>query len=294
MLDRRVEILPGNKAVLAENGPLRLIIQAYKGELLDITLATKGAEYSFGCLERVAKEQDLLRHFHPLIKVSANDKIARMMIESVRLIGDEDLTPMAAVAGTIADFVADYLFELGSTRVIVDNGGDIAIRLSPGEIVRVGFRPEITSQEISHLIEIDSRSKSWGVNTSGLGGRSLTRGIASGVTAFATSSSVADAAATAIANSCITDDENIHMVPAKSIDPNSDLGELLVTASAVSISDETKKKALENGLEKAELLVKRGIIRGAVLAVGENFKTTSGFDVQVGEISRLPEQPLTS
>ena len=289
MFDRRVETLPGNKAVLAENGPLRLVIQAYQDDYPDIELAKKGAQYSFGCLERVAAEQELLRRPHPQINVSVGDEIAeiaRTMIASVRLIGDKDLTPMAAVAGTIADFVANYIFKQGATRVIVDNGGDIAIRLAPAEIVRVGFRPEITSQKITHLISIDSRSESWGVNTSGLGGRSLTRGIASGVTAFATTSSVADAAATAIANSCIADDDNIRMAPASSIDPNSDLGDLLVTVSATGVSQETKKRALNCGLKKAEFLVEKGIIRGAVLAVGENFAMTSGFDEQVGEISR--------
>jgi len=35
------------------------------------------------------------------------------MIDSVMMVGDEDLTPMAAVAGTIADEVADFLLNAG-------------------------------------------------------------------------------------------------------------------------------------------------------------------------------------
>lgn len=286
MHDRRVETLPGGRAVLAEHGPLRLVIQAFSGEKPEIKFATEAAYYSFDCLARVAGEMPLLRQRHPLLLVTAQDEIANTMIESVRRIGDEDLTPMAAVAGTIADFVADYLFRDTVTRVIVDNGGDIAIRLQPGEVVRVGFRPVISSQEISHLIRIDARNLSWGVNTSGLGGRSLTRGIASGVTAFAETSSLADAAATAIANSCFSDDDNILQVPANTLDPNTDLGHTLVTLSAVGISAKTEGKSLENGLKKAEQLMKKGAIRGAVIAVGGKFVLTSGFVQQVGDISR--------
>lgn len=290
MLDRRIETLAGNRAVLGENGPLRLVIQAYSGENPDIELATEAAQYSFDCLERVAREQELLRQPHPQINVSANDEIAVKMIESVRLIGDRDLTPMAAVAGTIADYVADYIFDRGATRVIVDNGGDVAIRLQAGELVRVGFRPEVTRQEISHLITIDSRAHSWGVNTSGLGGRSLTRGIATGVTVFAGSSSVADAAATAIANSCFADDDNIRQVPANSIDPHTDLGGLPVTLSVVGISDKTIDRALANGQKRAGLLLKINAIKGALLAVGGKFSITPRFRERVGDIIRYSQE----
>lgn len=289
MHDRRVETLPGGRAVLAEHGPLRLVIQAFSGEKPEIKFATEAAYYGFECLARVAGEMPLLRQRHPLILGTGHDEIASTMIENVRRIGDEDLTPMAAVAGTIADFVADYLFRDKITRVIVDNGGDIAIRLQPGEVVRVGFRPVITSQEISHLIQIDARKLTWGVNTSGLGGRSLTRGIASGVTAFAETSSRADAAATAIANSCFAGDDNIQQVPANTLDPNTDLGDTLVTLNAVGISSKTEGKALGNGLLKAEQLVRRGAIRGAVIAVGGKFELTSRFTEQVGDISRYKD-----
>jgi ApbE superfamily uncharacterized protein (UPF0280 family) len=286
MIDRRVAILHEGRAVLVENGPLRLVIQAFSGPVPETELAREAGEYAFDCLARVANAQHLLRKRHGLITSFPEDEIARVMLESVRLIGDEDLTPMAAVAGTIADFVADWLFARNVTRVIVDNGGDIAIRLKPGEVVRVGLRPVIDSQEITHLIHLDSRSLSWGVNTSGMGGRSLTRGIASAVTAFAKNSSVADAAATAIANSCFAEDKNIRQVPAITVDPNTDLGDMLVTVSASGLTEKTVTEALGNGLKKAQVIQERRGILGALIAVGGRFVLTPGFPEIVGEISR--------
>lgn len=286
MSDRRVAVLPGEKAVLAENGPLRLVIQAYSGPIPEIALAKKAAEYAFDCLGRVAAAQQSLRKRHGLITSSLQDEIARTMLESVRSIGDEDLTPMAAVAGTIADFVADWLFSRNVTRVIVDNGGDIAIRLKAGESARVGLRPAIDSQEITYSILLDSKYSSWGVTTSGMGGRSLTRGVASAVTVFAPRSSVSDAAATAIANSCFSEDKNILQVPAKTIAPYTDLGDMLVTVSASGLAEKTVQKALANGLKKATGIQERGLILGALIVVGGKFVQTPGFSEFVAEVSR--------
>jgi ApbE superfamily uncharacterized protein (UPF0280 family) len=267
---------------------MRLVIQAFSGPVAEIGLAKEAAQYAFDCLARVAKAQHLLRQRHGLIGFIPEDKIARTMLESVSLIGDEDLTPMAAVAGTIADFVADWLFDRHVTRVIVDNGGDIAIRLIAGESAGVGLRPDIQSREITHLIRIDARFPSWGVNTSGLGGRSLTRGIASAVTTFAATSSVADAAATAIANACFAEHKNIHQAPAKSVDPNTDLGDLPVTVGISDLPQKSVTQALENGFRKATAIQKMGHIHGALIAVGGKFALTPDFSKNVGQVRNHP------
>jgi len=287
--DRRVAVLQGGRAVLAENGPLRLVIQAFSGTVAEIELAKEAGEYAFDCLARVAADLQHLRKRHCLIETVLHDEIANVMLESVRRIGDEDLTPMAAVAGSIADFVADWLFARNVTKVIVDNGGDIAIRLKPGESARVGLRPVIECLEVTHLIHLAAKYPSWGVTTSGMGGRSLTRGIASAVTVFANNASVADAAATAIANSCFAEDENILQIPAKMVDPNTDLGDMLVTFSATGLRETTVITALENGLKKAKIIQQRGDIRGALIAVGGRLVLTPGFLEFVGEINYYEE-----
>ncbi|SDO88228.1 hypothetical protein [Desulforhopalus singaporensis] len=284
MDDRRVEIFAGKPAVLVENGPLRLVIQAYHGDEAATELVAAEAEFCFDCLKRVAENLDLLKLRHGTIKELPDDELARTMVESVRLIGDADLTPMAAVAGTIADFVADHLFRFRITKVIVDNGGDIAVRLAKGERATVGFRPRIDSAEISHVVHLAKGPKSWGVNTSGMGGRSLTRGIASAVSVFADNSSVADGGATAVANSCFVDDCNIRQVPANSIDPHTDLGDMGVTVGIDGVTEKNMQKALANGLERADLLVERGLVRGAILCVGQHMALTHDFSRRVGEL----------
>jgi hypothetical protein len=199
------------------------------------------------------------------------------MVTSVKTIGDGDLTPMAAVAGTIADAVADWLFERGLTRVIVDNGGDIAIRLARGERATVGVRPQITSRLISHVIYLDSSRSAWGVTTSGMGGRSFTRGIASAVTVLADNASLADAAATAVANSCFVEDKSILQLPAQNIDPNSDLADIHVTSEVKLLSTESIRKAVGNARRKADNLFQKDLIIGAFIALGSVYTITDGL-----------------
>ena len=65
------------------------------------------------------------------------------MWTAAKRIGDGDLTPMAAVAGTIAAATADFLEHLGMTRVVVNNGGDLALRLKGEEKLYIGIRPRV-------------------------------------------------------------------------------------------------------------------------------------------------------
>src|SRR5210317_911448 len=157
-----------DESVLAECGPMRLVIRAWKGNEPQIDLVRQAAAESFTYLERIARFRSELSRPFPDIKARPQDDLAMEMVNSVGIIGDHDLTPMAAVAGTIADAVANWLFERGATRVIVDNGGDIAVRLAKGETVKVGVRPSIRSLKVSHVLRLDSRMQSWGVTTSGL------------------------------------------------------------------------------------------------------------------------------
>ena len=199
------------------------------------------------------------------------------MIASVRAVGDEDLTPMAAVAGTIADAVANWLFEREATKVIVDNGGDIAVRIAAGESVTVGVRPRVDSGHISHVIKLDSGRSAWGVTTSGVGGRSLTRGIASAVTVLANNASVADAAATAVANACFVEDKGIVQVPAEKIDPNSDLAGIHVTAEVGPLSPDKISIALNTALRKAEYLSQKDVIIGALITLDNVIVISKGM-----------------
>ena len=274
-----------SESVLVECGPMRLVIRGWEKNQPQISLARRAAEASISYLERIARCRPLLSRPWPEIEDVCDDKIAQRMVTSVKTIGDHDLTPMAAVAGTIADAVADWLFERGLTKVIVDNGGDIAIRLARGERATVGVRPQITSRHTSHVIYLDSSRSAWGVTTSGMGGRSFTRGIASAVTVLADNASMADAAATAIANSCFVEDRGILMLPAEKMDPSSDLMGTLITTEVGPLSREKRLRAIESAQEKAEYLVQKNVVTGVFIALENQYLVTDSLKPYISEIN---------
>jgi ApbE superfamily uncharacterized protein (UPF0280 family) len=255
------------ETILAECGPMRLAIRAWQNSRPQITLCRQAAQASFAYLKGVAKHKTVLGNVAGNIKALPQNDLAQRMIESVRAIGDIDLTPMAAVAGTIADAVADWLFGRGLTKVVVDNGGDIAIRLAAGQTATVGIRPQINRLDISHIARLDDCRSSWGVTTSGLGGRSFTRGIASAVTVIAENASIADAAATSIANACIVEDSSIIQLPAEQLDPNTDLQGVNVTVDVGELSSGKKVQAVKMALSKADALCRQERIAGALIAL---------------------------
>ena len=289
MTDQIIVKLEDQTGVMAENGPMRIIIQAWDKKRPDLKLALKAAEFAFTCLAQVAQQQTILRQYHSHL-TKGLEPIPRAMVESVMATGEKDLTPMAAVAGSIADAVADWLFNRKMSRVIVNNGGDIAIRLAENETARVGIRTDIKNQAISHVVELSSRHSSWGVNTSGLGGRSLTRGIASAVTAFARTSSLADAAATAIANACFVKDDAIVQVMAQKIDPLTDIRGIPVTVKVGQLKKTSVIQAMEKAMKKAEQYIGMGIIQGALVAVGDEFLSTQGFNERIAPLKSVCPQ----
>jgi hypothetical protein len=255
---------------------MRLVISAFLGKLPQPDMAVRAAKESFFSLEAVAEQRRVGRSLRQAVDKGKNALVARM-IESVDLVGDEDLTPMAAVAGTIADSVADFLFGRGMTKVVVENGGDLAVRLQGDDPVTVGLRSGVDALEIDYVITLNPGRSSWGVATSGLGGRSLTRGIASAATVVAETASVADAAATAVANASYVEDGQVSRRPAEEMDPYTDIPGLLVTAEAGPLSETKKRLALGQAIRRAEALISRNIILGAFVAVQGKEAMTDGM-----------------
>jgi len=286
MTDQIIVKLEDQTGVMAQNGPMRIFIQAWNKKKPDLKLSMEAAEFAFSCLEQVAQQHVVLKQRHTHLPKGLAP-IPRAMVESVMATGEKDLTPMAAVAGSIADAVADWLFNRKMSRVIVNNGGDIAIRLAENETASVGIRTDITTQVISHVVELSSRHSCWGVNTSGLGGRSLTRGIASAVTAFARTSSLADAAATAIANACFARDDAIVQVMAHNIDPLTDIRGIPVTVKVGKLKKTSVIHAMNKALNKAEQYVGKGIIQGALVAVGNEILSTHGFNTRIARLKSV-------
>lgn len=260
-----------SRTLQADCGPMRLTLQAFKNGYPQPDLSRAAAEVAFTFLERIAALRHILSRPTGEITPPPAGRLARRMIASTLSIGDTGLTPMAAVAGTLADAVADWIFARGATKVVINNGGDIAIRLADDESATVGIRTDIRRPDIPHVLELNGTHPAWGVATSGFGGRSFTTGIASAVTVVADRASTADAAATAVANACTVADAAIIRLPARQLDPATDIPDVDVTVAIGLVPPEKKQTALNRALEKTRMLVRKKQIIGALLAIdGEN------------------------
>lgn len=246
---------------------MRMLIEAYDGASPCPELCVKAAKHSIDILVEIAAARKELKALHSKFLKPPRSQIPFKMWEATHVVGDPDLTPMAAVAGATADGAADYLQGLGVSKVIVNNGGDIAIRLAEGERVAVGMRSDVNSNRVERSMLVEWNSGIGGICTSGLGGRSFTRGIASAVTVSAPSAAVADAAASAIANSTFVAHANIVRGPAEKIDPDTDLVGVQVTYEVGNLPEEFVQMCLQKGLARAEALAETGIINGAVITI---------------------------
>lgn len=121
--------------------------------------------------------------------------IVKEMSDATREVG---VGPMAAVAGAIAERVGKELLPY-SDEVIVENGGDIFIKTSKERSIGVYAGKSKFTQKIAFSIRPEETPL--GVCTSsGTVGHSLSFGYADAVIVFSPSTSLADAAATAIGN----------------------------------------------------------------------------------------------
>ncbi len=273
-----IETLP-NGTILVEYGPMRVFISAFENGTPLVGLAKEGAHMAIRVLE------DLARYL-PVIKKKAQEleveksypDVVRRMIDATKKVGEPDLTPLAAVAGTASDVVADYLFSKGGTKILVDNGGDIALRLRHGEVARVGVKTDIHAIRPTYLIAVDSTMGIGGVATSGLGGRSFTKGIASAATVLSESASLADAAATVIGNFTHVEDPSIKRSLAEKIYPDADIAGEWVTTEVGRLSREKIDEALRNGLSKASSICQKGLIMGALIVVKDQAVWTDSLE----------------
>jgi hypothetical protein len=134
-------------------------------------------------------------------------------------------------------------------------------------VARVGVKTEIDAKHPAYLITIDSTMGIGGVATSGLGGRSFTKGIASAATVLSQTASLSDAAATVIGNFTNAEDPNIVRSLAEKIYPDTDIAGEWVTIRAGKLSQEKIGEALNRGLSKAYSIRRKGLINGALIAL---------------------------
>jgi ApbE superfamily uncharacterized protein (UPF0280 family) len=262
----QIALLAGNRLHL-QHGPIDLVITA-EGETEEIARGFMQAAAIFpNILPELVAELGLLRA--PLDgaeQPAAQGSIARRMVEATWPHREVFITPMAAVAGAVAEHVLAAMIEVATLRrAIVNNGGDIAFHLGQSEALRAGVVGDLALPRINATIEIDSSNPVRGIATSGWRGRSQSLGIADSVTVLAARASSADAAATMIANAVNVEDAAIRRRPARDVRDDSDLGGLPVTVEVGDLPPEKIAQALEDGAVRAEDLRQRGLIVAAYL-----------------------------
>ncbi|MFN3844787.1 MAG: UPF0280 family protein [Paracoccaceae bacterium] len=181
------------------------------------------------------------------------------------------ITPMAAVAGAVADAVLAELAVPGITRAFVNNGGDIAMHLDPGESLTcvIAARPGLPDR-----VTVRAEDPVRGIATSGWRGRSWSFGIADSVTVLARTAAMADAAATMIANAVnLPDHPGILRRPAHDLQTDSDLGRRLVTVGVAGLDAADIAHALASGEKSAHAFRNRGLIEAAAIFLHPEMRT---------------------
>jgi len=193
--------------------------------------------------------------------------VARRMQAVCEMAGDRFVTPMIAVAGSVADHVLAAMRDDDAARscrrISVNNGGDIAFWTAPGATTRA----QIAGLPAG-MLTLAGPTRWQGMATSGWGGRSHSRGIADSVTVLAESAALADLAATLIANDVdLPNHPMITRQSARDLDPASDLGARMVTTGVPALDDDEIAAALASGRATASRLMQQDGIAGAVLVL---------------------------
>jgi uncharacterized protein len=230
-----------------QHGPIDLVLKAW-GDPASVATAEAAAWSRFqSILGELVAELPALRcpivHDAPVESVSG-----RRMKAACEPFAPAFITPMAAVAGAVAD---DILCAMTSAarlaKAFVNDGGDIAVHLSPPHTLSLGVAGHYEADRhhpSSGLLRLEAGDGVGGVATSG-----------------------ADAAATMIANAVDCDDPGIVRKPASALDPDSDLGDRLVTVSVPVLAPGQRVAALQRGLAAAQAYRERGLIIDAALTL---------------------------
>jgi len=288
----QINFLPDGRRLHMHDGPIDLIVEAF-GEAEGIRAAYIAAAHRFvDALDELCAELPLLRAQARKGCRLPTGRIARRMAAAVAPYAERTfITPMAAVAGAVAEEILGTMSSAAPlVKAYVNDGGDIALHLAQGESFVVGMVERPDRPSLFGTATLDSSQPVRGIATSGWRGRSFSLGIADAVTVLAAHAAVADAAATIIANAVdLPRHPNIIRVPARSIAPDSDLGDRLVTQGVGELSDEDVCDALHAGVICAKLLKSEGLIHSAALHLRGETRIVNRVRKQTWE--EFTEQP---
>jgi len=293
MTGPQVHMLPDGRRLHLNHGPIDLIVEAF-GAAGEVLAAYRQATARFQTiLTELVEELPALRRASSSRPRSFAGQTSRRMEAAVSPLAAENfITPMAAVAGSVADEILAALVK-GRTfdRAYVNNGGDSALFIAPGQSTRLAIAG--AGHGFADRIVIRGEDRVRGVATSGWRGRSFSLGIADAVTVLARTSAEADAAATIIANAVdLPGHAAIRREKANALAPDSDLGERLVTVEVGALSGGEVAVALETGLKVAERLRTSGLIEAAALFLNSESRLCGAVFGDLGAVVRLELRPL--
>ncbi|GJD52857.1 hypothetical protein OPKNFCMD_5624 [Methylobacterium crusticola] len=278
-----VQALTGGRLHL-QHGPIDVVLRAFGAEAATAEAYRAVAARFATLLGELAAELTELRRpmsAHPRV----TGPVARRMVAACRGHA-EFVTPMAAVAGAVADeLLAAMLAAAPLDKAFVNDGGDIALHLAGAETLAVGLAADFSRGPVPALdgrVMLRAGDGIGGIATSGRQGRSFSLGIADSVTILARDAATADAAATLVANAVdLPGHPGIRRAPAASLDPDSDLGERLVTVAVEALAPDAVAAALAAGRARAAAMRAAGLIRDAAL-------TLQGETLTLGSLRELP------
>ncbi|MEO5326454.1 UPF0280 family protein [Mesorhizobium sp. CC13] len=258
--------LPDGRRLHLNHGPIDLVVEAF-GAATELRAAYRQCVARFDTIlaELVEELPELRRPAGKRPRLFAG-ATARRMEAAVVPLAERFITPMAAVAGSVADeILAATVLGRELDRAYVNDGGDIALFIAPGGQIDAA----IAGTGRADRLTIRAEDRVRGIATSGWRGRSFSLGIADAVTVLAASGAAADAAATLIANAVdLPGHPAIARRPARQLAPDSDLGDRMVTTAVGPLSADEVAAALDAGLQVAEDLRRRGLIEAAALLLG--------------------------
>src|SRR5712692_6459033 len=264
----QISLLPDGRRLHMHDGPIDLIVEAF-GAVCEIRAAYNAAAVRFPTvLDELCSELYRLRQPARPDAPFPEGVIAKRMAAAVApYAGRTFITAMAAVAGAVAEEILEMMTSAADlSRAYVNDGGDIALHLAPGEHFVVGMVERPDRPSLFGTATLDSRQPVRGIATSGWRGRSFSLGIADAVTLLASRAAMADAAATIIANAVdLPGHPNVIRVPACSLAPDSDLGNRLVTQDVGELSPGEIAAALDAGAVVAHSLLSERLILSAAL-----------------------------
>jgi ApbE superfamily uncharacterized protein (UPF0280 family) len=264
----QIALLADGKRLHLQDGPIDLIVEA-NGREADVRAAYEAAARRLnGLLDELCAELAELRKGADPLRTVLKSVVARRMHAAVApFAADGFITPMAAVAGSVAqEILGAMLAAAPLDRAYVNNGGDIALHLTGREQFTVGLMDRPDAQGVMRTLTVDASDTIRGIATSGRHGRSFSLGIADAVTVLAKTAAEADAAATVIANAVdLPGHPAVVRVVASELQPDNDLGDRLVTRDVGALTELEIETALEAGSRRARKLLAAGLIEGAAL-----------------------------